>query len=98
MGASRRPTTSVVPRETLRFHGTDLAGRKFGFDLALDRLVERKAKGFVIGRDFAPCDAVLSHPTVSPRPSRLVLVGNTRQVEDLRSTHGTSVHSLPVAA
>src|SRR5882757_7351969 len=98
MGASRRTTTSVVPRATLRFHGTDLAGRKFGFDLSLDRLVERKAEGFVIGRDFDHCDAVLSHPTVSRRHARLVLVDNTLQIEDLGSTNGTSVDGLAVAA
>ena len=98
VGASRRTTTSVVPHATLRFHGTDLAGRKFGFDLALDRLVEKKAEGFVIGRDFDHCDAVLSHPTVSRRHARLVLVDNTLQIEDLGSTNGTSVDGLAVAA
>ena len=93
-GASRRTTTSVVPRATLRFHGTDLAGRKFGFDLSLDRLVERAAEGFVIGRDFDHCDAVLSHPTVSRRHARLILVDNTLQIEDLGSTNGTAVDGL----
>ena len=88
----------MVPRATLRFHGTDLAGRKFGFDLALDRLMERRAEGFVIGRDFDHCDAVLSHPTVSRRHARLVLVDNTLQIEDLGSTNGTSVDGLAVAA
>jgi pSer/pThr/pTyr-binding forkhead associated (FHA) protein len=88
----------VVPRAMLRFHGTDLAGRRFGFDLALDRLVERKADGFVIGRDFDHCDVVLSHPTVSRRHARLVLLDNTLQVEDLGSTNGTAVDGLSVAA
>jgi pSer/pThr/pTyr-binding forkhead associated (FHA) protein len=52
----------------------------------------------VIGRDFDHCDAVLSHPTVSRRHARLVLVDNTLQIEDLGSTNGTSVDGLAVAA
>jgi class 3 adenylate cyclase len=98
VGASRRTTTSVVPSATLRFHGTDLAGRKFGFELEFERLLERRTEGFVIGRDFDHCDAVLSHPTVSRRHARLVLVDNTLQIEDLGSTNGTAVDGLAVAA
>ena len=95
-GASTRTTTSVAPQTTLRFHGTDLAGRKFGFELAFDRLVKSR-EGFVIGRDFDQCDAVLSHPTVSRRHARLVLA-NTLQIEDLGSTNGTSVDGAVVTA
>src|SRR5712672_3939533 len=62
-GASMRTTTSVPPQVTLRFHGADMAGRRFGFELQFDRLVKRR-EGFVIGRDLDHCDAVLSHQTV----------------------------------
>ena len=67
-----RTTTSVVPQTTLRFHGADLAGRKFGFDLPFDRLAKSR-EGFLIGRDADQCDAVLLHPTVSRRHARLVI-------------------------
>lgn len=96
-GASTRTTTSVVPRATLRFQGADLAGRKFGFDLDFDELVRRR-EGWVIGRDFDQCDAVLSHPTVSRRHARLVLAGNILQIEDLGSTNGTSVDGASVSS
>jgi class 3 adenylate cyclase len=89
-GASRT-TTSAAPRAMLRFHGSDLAGRRFGFELEFDKLLKKKKEGFVIGRDFDQCDAVLSHPTVSRRHARLVLAGDALQIEDLGSTKGTSV-------
>ena len=82
---------------TLRFHGADMAGRRFGFELQFDRLVKRR-EGFVIGRDLDHCDAVLSHQTVSRRHARLVLLDNMLQIEDLGSTNGTSVDGLAVAA
>ena len=81
----------MVPRATLHFHGVDPAGRRFGFDLHFDRLLDDKGEGFVIGRDLERCDAVLAHPTVSRRHARLVVVDNALQVEDLGSTNGTSV-------
>jgi adenylate cyclase len=96
-GASKQVTASVAPQTTLRFHGTDLAGRKFGFELAFDRLAKRK-EGFVIGRDVDQCEAVLSHPTVSRRHARLVIAANTLQIEDLGSTNGTSVDGAVVNA
>ncbi len=89
-GASQT-TVSVVPRATLRFHGVDPAGHRFGFDLPFDRLMDRKGEGVVIGRDLERCDAVVAHPTVSRRHARLVLADNTLQVEDLGSTNGTAV-------
>ena len=92
-----RTTTSVMPRATLRFHGTDLAGRKFGFELQFDKLVQSR-EGVVIGRDLDHCDAVLSHPTVSRRHARLVLADSKLQIEDLGSTNGTSVDGADVAA
>jgi hypothetical protein len=36
-----------VPLTTLRFQGADLAGRKFGFELAIDRLAKSR-DGFVL--------------------------------------------------
>ena len=41
-GASTRATAAVVPQTTLRFHGTDLSGREFGFELAFDRLAKSR--------------------------------------------------------
>ncbi len=97
LGSSMPTTTSIGSRATLRFHGTDLAGRKFGFDLSFDKLVKGR-EGFVIGRDLEHCDAVLAHQTVSRRHARLVLADNVLQVEDLGSTNGTSVDGAAVAA
>ena len=94
-GASTRTTTSAVPLTTLRFQGAGLAGRKFGFELAFDRLAKSR-EGFVIGRDVDQCEAVLLHPTVSRRHARLVIAANTLQIEDLGSTNGTSVDGVVV--
>jgi class 3 adenylate cyclase len=91
LGASTRTTTAVAPHATLRFHGTDPAGRRVGFDLAFEKLMGRKREGFVIGRDVEHSDAVLSHPTVSRRHARLFFSDNSLQIEDLDSTNGTSV-------
>jgi adenylate cyclase len=96
-GASTRATAAVVPQTTLRFHGADLAGREFAFELAFDRLAKSQ-EGFVIGRDIDQCEAVLSHPTVSRRHARLVIAANTLQIEDLGSTNGTSVDGAVVIA
>ena len=94
-GASTRTTTSAVPLTTLHFQGVDLAGRKFGFELAFDRLTNSR-EGFVIGRDVDQCEAVLLHPTVSRRHARLLIDANTLQIEDLGSTNGTSVDGVVV--
>src|SRR5262245_11262087 len=90
-GALERTKTTALPQATLRLHGVDLTGRKFGFDLCLDRLIKRR-EGLVIGRDFGQCDVVLSHPTVSRRHARLLLAGNILHIEDMGSTNGTSVN------
>ena len=90
VGSSAKTTTSATPRTTLRFHGNDLAGHRVGFDLEFDRLVKSNA-GIVIGRDLDHCDAVLSHPTVSRRHARLLLLDNVLHVEDLGSTNGTAL-------
>jgi class 3 adenylate cyclase len=89
-------TSAAPPQATLRFQGTDLEGRKFGFNLKFDKLME-KQEGLVIGRDFE-CDGVLSHSTVSRQHARLVLADNTLHVEDLGSTNGTAVDGAVVAA
>jgi adenylate cyclase len=89
-GASLRTTTSALPKATLRFHGSDLAGHTFSFELALDRLMSLR-EGLVIGRDAGQCDLPLVHATVSRRHARLTFTGNGLHVEDLGSTNGTSV-------
>ena len=81
--------TSAPPPATLRFQGADLEGRKFGFNLKFDQLMEKR-EGLVIGRALE-CDGVLSHSTVSRHHARLVLSENILQVEDLGSTNGTAV-------
>jgi class 3 adenylate cyclase len=96
-GASTRTTATVAPQTTLRFQGADPAGRKFGFELAFDRLAKSR-EGFVIGRDVDQCEAVLLHPTVSRRHARLLIAANTLQIEDLGSTNGTSVDGAVVTA
>jgi class 3 adenylate cyclase len=91
---SRQPsletTTSMLPQGTLRFQGTDLAGRRIGFNVQFERLVKNR-DGLVIGRDGEHCDAVLAHPTVSRRHARLFFGDNVLQIEDLGSTNGTAV-------
>lgn len=90
-GSSTRTTTSVVPRATLRFRGSDREGKKHAFDVNLDTVMSRR-QGVVIGRDLDQCDVVLSHSTVSRRHARLVFTGGILQIEDLGSTNGTSVN------
>jgi len=88
--------TIISAPATLRFQGADLEGRKFGFNLKLDKLME-KLEGLVIGRAFE-CDGVLSHSTVSRQHARLVLADNVLQIEDLGSTNGTAVDGVIVHA
>ena len=89
-GASVRTTTSALPKATLRFHGSDLAGYPFGFELALDRLMTMR-DGVVVGRDAGQCDVALVHSTVSRRHARLSFTADGIHIEDLGSTNGTSV-------
>jgi len=89
-------TSASRPQGTLRFHGADLAGRKFGFNLKFDKVMEKR-EGLVIGRGLE-CDGVLSHSTVSRRHARLVLADNILQIEDLGSTNGTAIDGAVVAA
>ena len=88
-----RTTTSVVPQVTLRFRGSH-AGRKFAFDVNIDKLMSRR-DGLLIGRDFEQCDIVLSDSTVSRRHARLVFDNGLLQIEDLGSTNGTAVNGEP---
>jgi adenylate cyclase len=89
--AFARTTTSVVPRTTLRFQGTDVGGHAFVLDVALDRLIAARA-GLVIGRDPDKCELPLVHSTVSRRHARLLFSGEVLQIEDLGSTNGTLVN------
>jgi class 3 adenylate cyclase len=93
-GTPTRTTTTIAPARTLGFHGADRNGRKYGFTLSLDKLVERR-DGVVIGRDVHQCDIVLPHATVSRRHARLALSRGVLQVEDLGSRNGTSVDGTP---
>ena len=88
--------TSAPPPATLRFQGADLEGRKFGFNLKFDKLIEKR-QGLVIGRALE-CDGVLSHSSVSRQHARMVLVDNILQIEDLGSTNGTAVDGAIVHA
>jgi hypothetical protein len=88
--SSSRTTTTAAPERMLRFQGSDRSGKKYGFDLNLEKLMSRR-DGVVIGRDVGQCDVVLAHSTVSRRHARLLLAGGVLQVEDLGSTNGTSV-------
>lgn len=94
-GASMQTTTTIVPHMTLRFRGTDQTGKKYGFDVDLDKLMTRR-QGLVIGRDVEQCDIVVAHSTVSRRQARLLFASGGLQVEDLGSTNGTAVDGTPV--
>ena len=93
VNAVSRTTTSVVPRTTLRFQGTDGSGHTFVLDVALDRLIAARA-GLVIGRDADKCEVPLVHSTVSRRHARLLISGEVLQIEDLKSTNGTLVNGV----
>ncbi len=92
-----RTTTPVVPQAVLRFEGANSAGRKFAFDVALDRLMSLP-QGMMIGRAADQCELVLAHGTVSRRHARLVFVNEALQIEDQGSTNGTSVNGKAVTA
>jgi adenylate cyclase len=84
-------------RGIFHFHGVDVSGRKFGFDVAIDELVKRN-QSVVIGRDSGQCDVVLSNTSVSRRHARLsVGLNNTLQIEDIGSTNGTAINGEPIA-
>jgi class 3 adenylate cyclase len=96
-GTASRTTSTEIPERTLNFQGADRHGKKYGFALQLEKLIDRR-DGVVIGRDIDQCDVVLSHATVSRRHARLILAGGVLQVEDLGSRNGTAVDGEPVPA
>jgi adenylate cyclase len=90
-GGAAKTTTRVLPLVVLRLEGADSAGQKYGFDVALDKLMAA-SQGMVVGRAAEQCELVVAHATISRRHARLSLAGETLQVEDLGSTNGTSVN------
>jgi adenylate cyclase len=87
----------AVFRGVFHFHGADVTGRKFGFDVAMDELVRRK-QSVLIGRDSGQCDVVLLNTSVSRVHARLsVGSNNTLHIEDLGSTNGTSINGETIA-
>ncbi|MEI6201400.1 MAG: FHA domain-containing protein, partial [Enhydrobacter sp.] len=86
-----KTTTRIVPQVVLRFEGANTAGQKFGFDVAIDKLMQLP-QGMMIGRAADQCELVLAHATVSRRHARLVLTGEALKIEDQGSTNGTSVN------
>ncbi len=91
--SSTMTTTRVLPQVTLRFEGADSTGQKYGFDVALAKLMEAP-QGMTIGRAIDQCDLVVAHATVSRRHARLTLCGEAFQIEDLGSTNGTAVNEI----
>jgi adenylate cyclase len=84
-------------RGVFHFHGVDITGRKFGFDVAVDELARRN-QSVVIGRDSGQCDVVLLNTSVSRRHARLsVGINNSLQIEDIGSTNGTSINGESIA-
>ncbi len=92
-GTATATTTRVVPHVVLHFEGADSAGQKYGFDVALAKLMAA-SQGMVIGRAAEQCELVVAHATVSRRHARLNLAGETLQIEDLGSTNGTAVNGM----
>jgi class 3 adenylate cyclase len=88
--ASMRTTATVAPQRILRFRGADRAGKRYAFDINVDKLIVRR-DGLVIGRDAGQCDVVLSHATVSRRHARLGFADGALRIEDLGSTNRTAV-------
>jgi hypothetical protein len=95
--SSTKTTTRVLPQVTLRFEGADSTGQKYGFDVALAKLMEAP-RGMTIGRAIDQCDLVVAHATVSRRHARLTLSGEALQIEDLGSTNGTAVNEIALKA
>jgi adenylate cyclase len=94
---SAKTTTQLLPQVTLRFEGMDSTGKKYGFDVALGKLMGRQ-QGMVIGRAGEQCELVVAHATVSRRHVRLSLAGEALQVEDLGSTNGSAVNGTALRA
>ena len=62
----------ALPQVTPALRGTDSTGQKFGFDVALDKLMTAQ-QGMTIGRAADQCELVVPHATVSRRHARLTL-------------------------
>jgi pSer/pThr/pTyr-binding forkhead associated (FHA) protein len=92
-----RTTTSIVPQRILRFRGADRAGKRYGFDVDVDKLITRRG-GMVIGRDLGQCDIGLGHATVSRRHARLVFADGALRIEDLGSTNRTAIDGVALEA
>lgn len=91
--STMQTTASIAPRRKLRFRGTDRAGKRFDFDIDLDKLIAQRA-GLTLGRDAGQCDVVLPHATVSRRHARLAFADGALRIEDLGSTNRTSVDGI----
>src|SRR4029450_8590458 len=95
--AATMPSRPVPVRGVFHFHGADVSGRKFGFDVQVDELAKRK-QSVVIGRGSSQCDVVLLNTSVSRRHARLsVGLNNSLQIEDVGSTNGTSINGTRIA-
>src|SRR5215212_10208867 len=92
-------TVQIQPmglRKIFHFHGADVSGRKFGFDVQIDELVKRK-QSVMIGRDSGQCDVVLLNTSVSRRHARLSVGRNsTLHIEDVGSTNGTLINGTKI--
>jgi adenylate cyclase len=96
MSSATIPSRPAPLRGIFHFHGIDLSGRKFDFDVAMEELVKHK-QSVLIGRDSSQCDVVLADTSVSRRHARLSVGGNnTLQIEDVGSTNGTSINGEPI--
>jgi adenylate cyclase len=97
MTAATVPSRPVPVRGTFHFHGADVAGRKFGFDVAVAELARRK-QSMLIGRDASQCDVVLLNTSVSRCHARLsVSSDNILQIEDVGSSNGTAINGTRIA-
>jgi adenylate cyclase len=95
--AATMPSRPLPVRGVFHFHGADVSGRKFGFDVAVDELAKRK-QSVLIGRDSGQCDVVLLNTSVSRRHARLsVGKDNTLHIEDVGSTNGTAINGTRIA-
>lgn len=95
LDATTRTTSSTVPQRILRFRGADRTGRRYAFDIDVDKLIGRR-NGMVIGRDVGQCDIVLAHTTVSRRHARLAFANGALRIEDLGSTNRTFIGGVHV--
>jgi adenylate cyclase len=95
--APSQTTTSITPQRILRFRGADRTGKRYAFDIDVDKLIARRG-GMVIGRAVEQCDIVLGHATVSRRHARLAFADGALRIEDLGSLNRTSVDGASVAA